>query len=98
MTFLTAIFVRPFTWTYLMRPAYSFGRYFVKASVVSYMWLSASFTGKSTVTLDMGTPKEAIKPEALPRYLSPPPKRLGASVRVEDGGRVVTHDAALGVF
>src|SRR4051812_32699057 len=42
----SAIFVRPFTSTYLMRPSYSFGRWRVNASVFSYMWLSASNTGK----------------------------------------------------
>jgi hypothetical protein len=41
---LIAIFVRPFTSTYLMTPEYSSGRYFVNASVASYMWLSASNT------------------------------------------------------
>src|SRR5580704_18749198 len=49
----TAILVRPSTSTYLMRPAYSAGRYLVKASVVSYMWLSASKTRKSNVRGDM---------------------------------------------
>ena len=42
-----AILVRPLTSTYWTSPAYSAGRYLVKASVVSYMWLSASKTGKS---------------------------------------------------
>ncbi len=37
MTLRTAILVRPLTCTYLIRPSYSFGRNFVKASVVSYM-------------------------------------------------------------
>ena len=55
MTLRTAILVRPFTWTYLMSPSYSFGRNLVKASVVSYMWLSASKTGKSTTVLGMRT-------------------------------------------
>ena len=51
---LTAILVRPSTSTYLMRPSYSDGRYLVKASVVSYMWLSASKTGKSSVRDGIG--------------------------------------------
>src|ERR1700683_226374 len=53
MTLRTAILVRPLTWTYLTRPSYSLGRNFVNASVVSYMWLSASKTGKSTTVLGM---------------------------------------------
>ena len=57
MTLRRAIFVRPFTCTYLTSPSYSFGRNFVKASVVSYMWLSASKTGKST-TFDMAYLRE----------------------------------------
>ena len=43
--FLIAIFVRPLISTYLITPAYFGGRYRVKASVASYMWLSASNTG-----------------------------------------------------
>jgi hypothetical protein len=48
ITFRSAIFVRPLTWTYFTRPVYSAGRCLVNASVVSYMWLSASNTGKSS--------------------------------------------------
>src|SRR6201999_886163 len=55
MTLRTAIFVRPLTSTYLISPEYWGGRNFVKASVVSYMWLSASKTGKSTMGLGMRT-------------------------------------------
>ena len=44
--FLIAIFVRPLISTNLMSPPASAGRYRVKASVFSYMWLSASNTGK----------------------------------------------------
>ncbi len=55
MTLRTAIFVRPLTSTYLINPSYSGGRNFVKASVVSYMWLSASNTGKSTILFAMAT-------------------------------------------
>ena len=51
---LTAILVRPLTWTYWISPSYFGSRNLVKASVVSYMWLSASKTGKSTVRLAMG--------------------------------------------
>ena len=43
--FLIAIFVRPLISTYLITPAYCSGRYRVKASFASYMWLSASNTG-----------------------------------------------------
>jgi hypothetical protein len=39
----------------LISPEYWGGRNFVKASVVSYMWLSASKTGKSTMDLGMTT-------------------------------------------
>src|SRR5580658_1688526 len=53
ITLRTAIFVRPLIWTYLMSPSYSGGRNFVNASGVSYMWLSASKTGKSTTVLGM---------------------------------------------
>src|SRR5580704_401487 len=55
MTLRSAIFVRPLTWTYLTSPSYSFGKNLVNASVVSYMWLSASKTGKSTTPFDMAT-------------------------------------------
>ena len=44
---LTAILVRPLTWTYWISPAYFGSRNLVNASVVSYRWLSASKTGKS---------------------------------------------------
>src|SRR5580704_1257472 len=60
MTLRSAIFVRPFTWTYLTSPSYSFGKNLVNASVVSYMWLSASKTGKSTTPFDMATSVAAI--------------------------------------
>ena len=43
----TAILVRPLTCTYLTSRRTP-GRYFVNASVVSYMWLSASKMGKSS--------------------------------------------------
>ena len=55
ITLRTAILVRPLTSTYLISPEYSGGRNFVKASVVSYMWLSASKTGKSTMGFGMAT-------------------------------------------
>src|SRR5580693_4202776 len=55
ITLRTAIFVRPLTSTYLISPEYSGGRNFVKASVVSYMWLSASKTGKSIMGFGMAT-------------------------------------------
>ena len=55
MTLRTAILVRPLTSTYLISPEYWGGRNFVKASVVSYMWLSASKTGKSTMGFGMTT-------------------------------------------
>ena len=55
ITLRMAILSRPFTWTNLTMPSYSFGRNFVKASVRSYMWLSASNTGKSTVVLGIRT-------------------------------------------
>ena len=55
ITLRTAILVRPLTSTYLINPEYSGGRNFVKASVVSYMWLSASKTGKSTMGFGMAT-------------------------------------------
>src|SRR5215469_12807242 len=60
MTLRSAILVRPFTWTYLTSPSYSFGKNLVNASVVSYMWLSASKTGKSTTPFDMATSTAAI--------------------------------------
>src|SRR6185437_7277447 len=47
-------------WTYLTSPSYSFGRNLVNASVVSYMWLSASKTGKSTTPFAMATSAAAI--------------------------------------
>src|SRR5260370_40311138 len=49
MVFFRAILVRPLTCTYLTSPEWLCGRYLVKASVVSYMWLSASKTGKSSL-------------------------------------------------
>src|SRR5258708_7243521 len=49
MVFFSAILVRPLTCTYLTSPEWLCGRYLVKASVVSYMWLSASKTGKSSL-------------------------------------------------
>src|SRR5947209_5806608 len=39
-----------------MRPVYTDGRYFVRASRVSYMWLSASNTGKSRARDGMDRP------------------------------------------
>ena len=42
---LNAIFVRLLISTYLMTPSYSGGMNLVRASVFSYMWLSASNTG-----------------------------------------------------
>ena len=50
-----AILSRPFTLTNLISPSYSGGRNFVNASVVSYMWLSTSKTGKSTTVFGMVT-------------------------------------------
>src|SRR5580698_401707 len=58
ITLRTAIFVRPLTSTYLISPEYAGGRNFVKASVVSYMWLSASKTGKSIMGFGMATSVE----------------------------------------
>ena len=84
---LTAIFVRPLTWTYWMRPSYSGGRNLVKASGVSYMWLSASKTGKSSVRVGMasllccplreplppsGTAPARQRPGSFPRTLTAP--------------------------
>ena len=42
---LNAILVRLLMSTYLTRPSNSLGTNFVRASVFSYMWLSASNTG-----------------------------------------------------
>ena len=55
ITLRMAILSRPLTCTYLIRPSYSGGRNFVKASVISYMWLSASKTGKSTMVFGIST-------------------------------------------
>ena len=48
MRALMANLSRPLTCTSLTRLLYSAGRYRVKASGCSYMWLSASKTGKSS--------------------------------------------------
>src|SRR3974390_116689 len=55
-TLRTAIWVRPPTSRNLMSPSYSGGRNFVNASVVSYMWLSTSNTGKSRTRDAIGYP------------------------------------------
>src|SRR3954452_3230180 len=60
MTLRRAILVRPFTCTYLIKPSYSRGRCRVNESVVSYMWLSASYTGKSSWRDGMDPPGGAL--------------------------------------
>ncbi len=84
MTLRTAILVRPLTSTYLMSPAYSGGKNFVKASVFSYMWLSASNTGKSTILLAMTT-SASRRTAPVPGY-----RRASASVRAPSDLTTVT--------
>src|SRR5665213_2304971 len=76
MRLFTAILVRPFTSTYLMRPSYSDGRNWVNASGVSYMWLSASNTGKSRS-------RDGMKNTPPCSSLSTPSARLTATVEVD---------------
>src|ERR1019366_244216 len=55
-----------------MKPSYSAGRYFVKASGFSYMWLSASNTGKSRSRDGMIAPFSIDQPLQRPARIQRP--------------------------
>src|SRR3569623_1939052 len=76
MTLRTAIFVRPLTSTYLISPSYSGGMNLVSASRSSYMWLSTSKTGKSSLRDGIAS----IPLGYVPRVLDPRYPRRGASL------------------